>query len=416
MSVPHNLLTRHALETVQAAISDTRVTVILGARQVGKSTLIEQLAQVEGAGRRLLTLDDQAARLAATTDPAGFIAQLELPAAIDEVQRAPELMTEIKLRVDRDQAPGQILLTGSANLLEMRKVKETLAGRAEYVRLYPFSQGELFGCRESFLDRLPHGEFPEVRDAPVGRGAHAEMFAKGGFPEAQRRAPSRRARFFESYLEGVFDKDAVALGDASEPAELLRLLKALGAVSASELNVDGLSSTTGIPASTLRRRIDLLEALFLIKRVPAWRNNLLARVIKRPKVHLLDTGLLSYLVSADERRIESDMDLGGKFYETFVAMELHKQVSWTVDRPEIHHFRDRDGREVDLVLEYRDGSVVCVEVKASATVRESDLRGLKHLRKALGDRFKAGVLIYAGPDTVRFGDRIAAVPLSGLWA
>lgn len=409
------ILERHALDAVAAALEDTRVIVILGARQVGKSTLISQLERVEGRKREILTLDNQAVRAAAIADPAGFMAGLDLPVAIDEIQRAPELMTEIKLRVDADESPGQVVLTGSANLLEMRQVKETLAGRAEYIRLFPFSQGELNGQHESFIPRLAAGEFPEVKGAPVGRRHHAQMLATGGFPEAQHRNAPRRARFFESYLDGVMEKDSIALGDISEPAAVTRLLRAVGAISSSELNIDMLSSSTATPASTIRRRVDLLETLFLIKRIPAWGSNLLSRAIKRPKIHVIDTGLLAYLVSADETRIENELDLGGMFYESFVAMELQKQASWQDDRPELFHFRDRDGREVDLVLEFRDGSVIAIEVKSSATVHEHDFRGLNHLREKLGSQFKAGALVYSGADTVKFGDRLAAVPISGLW-
>jgi predicted AAA+ superfamily ATPase len=409
------LIARHAQSAVEAALADTRVVVILGARQVGKSTLLEHVASAEGAGREVLTLDDQAVRTAASTDPAGFVATLDTPVAIDEIQRVPALMTEIKLRVDRDKTPGQFAITGSANLLEMKQVKDSLAGRAEYLRLYPFSQGELLGQRESFVPGLADGRFPRVTDAPVGRRAHAEILAKGGYPEVQARPSNRRPRFFESYLEGILDRDLASLADVADPAVVARLLQAIGATSAAELNVDRLSSSLGTPATTIRRHLDLLEMLFLVRRLPAWSDNLLARSIKRPKVHVADTGLLAYLVGADERRIETDLDLGGMFYETFVAMELHRQISWLDDRPQLFHYRDRDHREVDIVIEHRDGSVSAVEVKASATVQERDLRGLRHLKDKLGTRFKAGALLYAGASTVSFGDRLAAVPISGLW-
>ncbi len=415
MSAP-DLIQRHALSAVQAAVADTRVVVILGARQAGKSTLLEHLTATEGAARQIVTLDQQSVRTAAAADPAGFIAGLSTPVAIDEVQRVPELMTEIKLRVDRDKSPGQFVITGSANLLEMKRVKESLAGRAEYIRLHPFSQGELNGVRESFLSRLAAGDFPDVHDAAVGRKAHAEMLAAGGYPEAQRRAAARRARFFESYLDGILEKDLAALGDFAEPAAIGRLLRAIAATSASELNVERLSSSAGTPASTIRRQIDVLETLFLANRIPAWGGNLLARAIKRPKAYISDTGLLAYLVSANASRIETNLDLGGIFYETFVAMELRRQVSWLDDRPELFHFRDRHGREVDLIAEFNDASVVAIEVKAAATIDRRDLHGLSYLRDRIGDRFKAGALIYAGADTVPFGDRLAAVPLSGLWS
>lgn len=397
-------------------MADTRVVVVLGARQVGKSTLLEQVASAEGVGREVLTLDNQAVRAAATADPAGFIATLDTPVAIDEIQRVPELMTEIKLRVDRDTAPGQFVITGSANLLEMKEVKDSLAGRAEYLRLHPFSQGELLGHRESFVPGLANGSFPSVTNAPVGRRAYAETLAKGGYPEVQRRVPNRRPRFFESYVEGLLERDLASLGDVADRAVVGRLLQGIGATSAAELNIESLSNSLGTPATTIRRHVELLEMLFLIRRLPAWSSNLLARSIKRPKVHVADTGLLSYLVGADERRIETDLDLGGIFYESFVAMELDRQISWLDDRPQIFHFRDREQREVDVVIEHRDGSVSAVEIKSAATVHDRDFRGLTHLRNKLGTRFKAGVLIYTGANTVSFGDRLAAVPLSGLWS
>jgi uncharacterized protein len=305
-----SLVARHAEASVNLALSDTRVVIVLGARQVGKSTLLERVAS-EGARRELVTLDDQAIRSAATLDPAGFIATLDTPVAIDEIQRVPELMTEIKLRVDRDNTPGQFAITGSANLLEMKQVKDSLAGRAEYLRLHPFSRGELLGHRESFIPRLAKGEFPRVSDAPVGRRAYAELLATGGYAGVQDRAPSRRQRFFDSYVEGILERDLASLGDVADRAVVGRLLRAIGATSASELNIDRLSASLGTPATTIRRHIELLEMLFVIRRLPAWSSNLLARTIKRPKVHIADTGLLAALVGADERRIETDLDLGG---------------------------------------------------------------------------------------------------------
>jgi predicted AAA+ superfamily ATPase len=325
-------------------------------------------------------------------------------------------MTEIKLRVDRDKTPGQFAITGSANLLEMTQVKDSLAGRAEYLRLHPFSQGELLGHRESFVLGLADGRFPHVTDAPAGRRAHAEILVRGGYPEVQGRPSNRRPRFFESYVEGILERDLASLADVADHAVVARLLRAVGATSAAELNVDRLSSSLGTPATTIRRHLDLLEMLFLVRRLPAWSNNLLARSIKRPKVHVADTGLLAYLVGADERRIETDLDLGGMFYETFVAMELHRQISWLDDRPQLFHYRDREGREVDIVIEHRDGSVSAIEVKAAATVHERDFRGVNHLKDKLGTRFNAGALLYTGASTVHFGDRLAAVPLSGLWS
>ncbi len=396
-------------------MADTRVVVVLGARQVGKSTLLQQVAAAEGAGRTLLTLDDQVLRTAASRDPAGFIATLDTPVAIDEIQRVPELLTEIKLRVDRDQTPGQFAITGSANLLKMKRVKESLAGRAEYIRLRPFSQGELRGMRESFIPGLFESRFPIVDDAPIGHREYAEMLAVGGYPEIQGRPRNRRFPFFESYIEGILERDIADLRDVTDSAAIAQLLRAVGATSAAELNIEGLSRTLDMGATTIRRNVELLEMLFLIHRLPAWRDNLLARSIKRPKVHIADTGLLAFLTGTDERRVANAPDLIGMFFETFAAMELVRQISWLEDAPRIYHYRDREQREVDLVLEFPDGSVAGVEVKAAATVRDRDFRGLRYLRDKLGDKFKAGALLYTGARSVPFGDRLAAVPFAGLW-
>ncbi len=410
-----SLLPRNAQAAVEVALADTRVVVLLGARQVGKSTLMRQVAAGEGRGRPVLTFDAQTVRTAASADPAGFVAGLPLPVALDEIQRVPELLTEIKLRVDRDPAPGQFLLTGSANLLEMAQVKDSLAGRVEYLRLHPFSQGELREQKERFVAQLGRGGVPSIFGAPSGRSAYAGTLARGGYPEVQHRSASRRARFFESYLESIIERDVRDLADVADRTAILRVLQAIAAISAGELNVDKLSSSLEQPASTVRRYIDLLEMLFLVRRVPAWSTNLLARTIKRPKIYVTDPGLLAYLVGADERRIERDLGLGGMFFETFAMSEIQRQISWLDDRPRMFHFRDREQREVDLVLEYRDGAVAGIEVKAAATVTPHDFRGLQYLRDKLGDRFVAGTLLYSGENTVSFGDRLTAVPLCGLW-
>lgn len=414
--MPRQSIVRHAQDAVEAGLSDTRVVVILGARQVGKSTLLEQVVAAEEGRRRILTFDDQPTRAAAIADPAGFVADLDTPVALDEVQRVPAIMTEIKLRVDRDRAAGQFLLTGSANLLEMTRVKDSLAGRAEYLRLHPFSQGELGGQQETFVPNLFAGEFPVISDARAGRKAYAPILARGGYPEMQTRRSDRRFPWFESYLEGIMDRDLTTLSEVAERTNVISLLRAIAAISGNELVIEKLSSAHAIPGTTVRRHTALLETLFLTRQFPAWSANLLSRTIRKPKVYITDTGLLAFLVGADESRLETDLDIGGIFYETFVATELQRQIAWQTQRPRLFHFRDQKQREVDIVMERNDGSVVGVEVKPAASINRRDFRGLTHLRNKLGDRFKAGALLYTGANTVPFGDRLAAVPLSGLWS
>ena len=409
------VLDRQLRPRVIEALADTRVVAILGARQVGKSTLIEAIAASDHPAT-VLTLDDRATRAAASGDPTGFVAGLRTPVAIDEVQRAPDVLLAIKARVDRDPTPGQFLLTGSANLLTAPAIADALTGRAEYLRLSPFSQGELRGRAEDFIDALFAGAWPQVSGAEIGRGAYAEIVSAGGYPAAIARSEPRRAPFFASYVDTLMQRDLSSIARVHDQANVRRLLFGLGATSASLLNAESLGRDLGVSPNTVRAHTSLLETLFLVTALPAWSHNLLSRVVKTPKAYVNDTGLLCFLIGADAQRLADDGAVAGSVFETFVAMEVARQAAWQVNPPQLFHFRDRDGREVDLVLERRDGSVVAIEVKTAASVSSGDLRGLRHLRDKLGPRFKAGVVLYTGEQTVPFEDRLAAVPLGGLWA
>lgn len=408
------LLDRHIRRDIVEALSDTRVVVVLGARQVGKSTLVEQIAAKDHPAR-VLTFDDRATREAAAEDPTGFVAGVATPVVIDEVQRVPDVLLAIKRRVDRNPEPGQFLLTGSANILTAPRIADALTGRAEYYRLSPFSQGELQGHREEFIARLFAGRFPGVADGPVGRGAYAEQVSAGGYPEAVQRSSRRRTRFFESYVETIVQRDLSSIARVHDQANVRRLLEAFAATSGSLVNFDGLGRDLGVSANTLRSHADLLATLFLVTRVPSWQTNLLSRVIKASKVHVNDSGLLCSLAGIDARRIEEDGAAAAMAFETFAVMELLRQAQWQPEPVRLYHYRDKEKREVDALLERRDGSIVAIEVKATASVTRADFRALRHLRGRLGGRFKAGALLYAGEQTVPFGERLAAVPLCGLW-
>lgn len=409
------MIERRLRPRVIEALDDTRVVVILGARQVGKSTLVQAVATSDRPAT-VLGLDDLATRDAAAADPTGFVAGLATPVVIAEVQRVPDLLLAIKSRVDRDPAPGQFLLTGSANILTAPRIADALTGRAEYLRLAPFSQGELGGTIESFVPSLFDGRWPQVSGAGVGRAAYAEIVGTGGYPAVLDRTEARRARFFESYVDTIVQRDLSTIARVHDQANVRRLLSAIASTSAALLNFDSLARDLGLPANTLRSHATLLDTLFLTIRLEAWSTNLLSRVVKTPKAYVTDSGLLCHLIGADTARLVDDGALAGIAFETFIAMELHRQIAWQDNPPRLFHYRDRDGREVDLVLERRDGSVAAVEVKAAASVSSGDFRGLRHLRDKLGTRFKAGVLLYTGEHTVPFEDRLAAVPLCGVWA
>ncbi|HLI32634.1 MAG TPA: ATP-binding protein [Solirubrobacteraceae bacterium] len=409
------MIERHLRPLVIEALGDTRVVVVLGARQVGKSTLVQQIATTDWPAT-VLTLDDRATRDAVLDDPTGFVAGLKAPVVIDEVQRAPDLLLAIKARVDRDQTPGQFLLTGSANILTAPRIADALTGRAEYLWLAPFSQGELAGVRESFVPTLFKGSWPNLTSEDVGRAAFAKRVATGGYPAVSGRTAGRRERFFTSYVETITGRDLRTIAQVHDSANVRSLLSALAATSSTLLNVESLARDLAVASNTVRAHLALLETLFLSQRAPAWSSNLLSRVVKAPKAYITDSGLLCHLIGADEQRIAMDGAIAGPIFETFVATELTRQIASQSNAPKQYHYRDRDGREVDIVLERRDGSVVGVEVKSTASASPRDFRGLRHLRDRLGERFKAGVLLYTGPSTVPFGDRLAAVPLAGLWS
>lgn len=410
-----SLVSRFIREDILNALVDTRVVVVLGARQVGKSTLVESIAEEIGAPT-VLSLDDQATRRSAEQDPVGLIGDLRVPAVIDEIQRAPDLLLAIKRRVDQDKSPGQFLLTGSANILTAPRIADALTGRAEYHQLGPLSQGEIRGVRETFLPRLFEGAVPSLSTQPVGRRPYAALIAAGGYPEARAREGKRRVRFFASYVDTIIERDLSSIFEVRDRHTVRRLLDAFAATSSSLLNHSNIARDLGVDLKTVQSHTDLLETLFLVRRLPAYSSNLLNRVVKTPKGYVTDSGLLTYLIGADSDRIVDDGKIAGLTFETFAVMELLRQAEWQDAPLHAFHYRDKDGREVDLVLERQSGDAVGVEVKAAASVSSADFAGLRHLRAKLGARFRGGAVLYTGESTVPFGDRLFAVPIAGLWS
>lgn len=409
------LVPRHLRRDVVDALADSRAVAVLGARQVGKSTLVAQIASDEHPAR-LISLDDDATADAARSDPTGFIAEVDGPVAIDEIQRAPELLLAIKRRLDAHQARGQFLLTGSANVLSLPTVADALPGRVEYLTLWPLSQGELRGVREQFIDELFAGRFPRIAGASVGRRALAPTLVTGGYPEAQGRGARGRTRFFSSYIASIIGRDLDDVANVRNVENIERLLFVIAARSGSLTSFHGMGKDLELDANTVRSHTKVLEDLFLVHQVKPWHVNLGNRQIKSSKTYIVDSGMLAHLIGADERRIAEDGAVVGTVLESFVAMELLRQAAWT-DRPvQLFHYRDKQQREVDVIIERHDGDIIGIEVKASATPRAADFKGLSHLRDHLGSRFKAGVVLHTGADTLPFGDRLAAVPVSGLWS
>lgn len=394
-------------------MGDTRVVLVNGARQCGKSTLVRLAGTAEDAVS--VTLDNESNRLAAQEDPSGFV-DVESPMVIDEIQRVPELLLAIKERVDADQRPGRFLLTGSARVLGLRNLPDALPGRMETIELWPFSQGEIDGTADRFIDAVfTHG--PEVRhSSTVSRAEYADRLVRGGFPEALARTqPRRRTRFFDAYVNDLISRDVSQLSEIERTSEMKVLIRLLAARSGQLLSVTGLSNDARLAARTVNRYLDLLEEIFLIKRIPAWSRNLSARATGTPKVAMVDSGIAANLLGLDATQFKRPGGSFGPLLESFVVMELARQITWSDEQVELSHYRTRDQVEVDAVLENRRGQVVGVEVKASSTVRADDFRGLRHLEGRLGDDLVAGIVLYTGDQTLSFGPRLRAMPISALW-
>jgi predicted AAA+ superfamily ATPase len=281
----------------------------------------------------------------------------------------PELLLAIKLRLDNDNTRGQFLLTGSANLLSLPTVSDALPGRVEYLTLWPLSQGEMLGVRERFIDELFDGRFPKLNGAPVGRRGFAPALAAGGHPEAQGRTQRGRTRFFSSYIASIIGRDLDDVANVRNVENIERLLFVLAARSGGLTNFHGIGRDLGLDANTVRSHTKILEDLFLVHQIKPWHVNLGSRQIKSSKTYIVDSGLLAHLIGADERRIAEDGAVAGAMLESFVAMELLRQAEWAARPTQLFHYRDKQQREVDIVIERHDGDVVGVGISSSARKR-----------------------------------------------
>jgi uncharacterized protein len=404
---------RHAESLVAEALQDTRVVLVNGARQAGKSTLTRLIADSR-PGTVVRLLDDAATLRAAEDDPAGFVDHDRLM-VIDEIQLAPELLSAIKVTVDLDPRPGRFLLTGSSRVLAMRTVPDALPGRMEVIELWPFSQGEMTGSPDGFVDAAFRFGTAIEHSSALRRRDYLSRLVVGGFPEAVRRAPRRRAAFFDSYLSTLVERDVLELSSIGRRSDMLKLLGLLAGRVGNLLVPAALASQSGIPRTTLVRYLELLASVFLIKPIPAWAPGQTRRAVGTPKLAFVDTGIACHLIGQDEARLGEPGGAAGPMLENFVVMELARQLTWSEERGRLYHYRTKDKLEVDAVIEAPDGRIVAVEVKAGTTVRTDDLAGLRNLARHAGDSFVAGYVLYTGQQTLSFGERIKAVPLDALW-
>ena len=407
---------RNITAAIIDALSDTPVILINGARQTGKSTLCAKILEEGVFQGKFITMDDPTVLAAAQRDPLGFLEDLGKHVIIDEIQRAPELFLCIKKLVDEDRKGRRIILTGSANVMIMPKVGDSLAGRIEIHKLWPLSQDEIQGTRSNFLTILmdPQAKF---KSSTTPWKEIARKMQVGGYPESlERRSASRRNKWFLDYITAILQKDIRELANIEGLAEIPNVLKLIATRVGSTINISDIARLSAIKNTTLKRYVTLLEHIFLIVKIPAWTKNTEGQFVKSPKVYLNDTGLLNHLIGLEDKSFLEQRSNAGAYLENFIIMEIIKQMSWFGEYLKPYHFSIHKGSEVDLVLEDRRGGLYGIEIKASATIQGKDFNGLKRLSELAGDKFKRGIVLYTGEHFLGgFGNNFHAVPISAVW-
>lgn len=407
------MIKRFVSSSIINALKDNPVVLVHGARQTGKSTLIKKIVEEEYPAQ-YVTLDDPGMLAAAKNSPDGFLEGMGEILAIDEVQHVPELFRAIKVRVDKNRKPGQYILTGSSNVFLLPKISESLAGRMEVLTLYPFSRTEINNSAHPIIDEL----FSKNYQKPtIGKNIDSlsKRIVTGGYPEILRRQNlDRREAWFNSYITTILQRDVRDISNIEGLMQIPKLLRIFASRAGTLLNFAEISRAATISQTTLKRYIALLEAIFLIRFLPAWSGNLSKRLIKTPKLYFNDTGLLSYLVGFDENSLFDNSLFWGRAVENFVLMELIKNASWSKSKPQISYFRTASGREVDFILEKRDGTVIGVEVKATANPTAEMFSGLKILKEEIGKKFLRGFIFYSGREIIPFDRDMYAMPIDVL--
>jgi hypothetical protein len=411
------LIPRSASTQLRELAEAFRIVIVNGPRQAGKTTLLELFH--DEVGGTIRSLDDVDMRRAARADPVTFVAQRPRPLIIDEVQRGgDDLILAIKRAVDTDRSRGQFVLSGSSRFLTLPTISESLAGRAVFVDLWPFSAAERFGAPANFVDRI----FTEP-DQYLGvesqwrREDYLDLIVSGGFPEiACLTSPMARRAWYDAYVETVAIKDIQEFAHVQRVADLPRMLELLAARSGSSLVLSDVARALGVTHTTARTYLSYLETVFVVDELMAWSTNLSTKVTKSPKAFFTDAGLAAHMlqISADDLAVVGNPALGG-LVETFAFTELLKLRALTSQGFRLYHYRDRENREIDFICEGPGGRVAAIEVKASASPGRSDARHMAWLRDKLGHRFVAGVVLYLGNHSLSLGDRLYLLPMSALW-
>lgn len=405
---------RYAAEKIKNALEDTPIVFVMGPRQSGKTTLVKSMTP---RGWDYLTLDDPSQLAIASADPMGFIKNLAAkPTIIDEIQRLPEILIGIKQVVDEKRDPGRFLLTGSANALVLPKVADSLAGRIEAIRLNPLSECEIQRTKPSFLQKLLSKIAPTTKEIRI-RNYLLNRLVTGCFPEPlQRKSEQRVQTWYKQYIQSLIQKDLKDISNIDHPEKMQKLLKLAAFYSGKLLNFSELGDHINLDRLTAKKYLQLLEQLFLVEQLPAWHSNEYKRLVKTSKLHLSDTGLMCATRDITSDYLKNNPNELGFLLETFVFNELKKQAGWLNEDVYFYHYRDKDKKEVDFIIENARGDCFAIEVKAAATINPSDFSGLDRFKEVAGKQFKFGILLYDGDHTSAFREDIFAVPLAALWA
>lgn len=406
------LYNRYSKPLLEDALQDTPVVLLHGPRQSGKTTLAKEIG---GSKYHYITFDDDTELAAARHDPRGYIEDLPDFCILDEVQRVPELFPSIKMVVDKNRLPGRFLLTGSANILALPRLSESLAGRMEIIHLRPLSQIEIEGNKCHFLYDAFNSNIKADFNSRLGDQLFDRVIS-GGFPEPFQRTNAKRQRaWYSSYLSVLIQKDITEFANIHYSEEIPLLLSRVANNTASLVNMSEINQGLSFDAKTAKSYVNLLKHLFLVDTLQPWFSNRNKRLVKTPKIHIPDTGLLCALLKTTKAQLLADKTSMGPILESFIYSELRKQADWFDPELQFFHYRDKDQYEVDIIVQNSDGNLLGFEIKLAASVSEKDFKGLKRFQTQCPDKLLGGFVFYDGERTLSFGDNLKAVPIQALW-
>ena len=407
------LYSRWQKKIIEKAIKTRRVILLSGARQCGKTTLAKHIATKDTAYR---TLDNLAIRLLAENDPQGFVKHSGKMLIIDEIQRVPALLSAIKMIVDEDTRSGQYLLTGSANIQSLPSVQESLAGRIRKVRLRPLSEGEIVGIEPTFLENAFNQSFVQKSKSTYDRKTMLEIAFRGGFPEAIKLENKERQQWHRDYIAALLDRDLSNITHITRHKAMQELVNTLAAWSSKFMDISAIGAGLSIRRQTIESYINALETLYLVERVEPWTRTDYERVGKQAKLFMTDCGLMVSILRWRMAQVELDSDRSGKLIETFIFNELAAQIDTTDGKYELFHYRDREKREIDFLIEREDHALLGIEVKAGSAISPSDFKHLKWFKENIAkNKPFVGIVLYSGEFSGSMGNNLWAVPFGALW-